>query len=364
MRRASTLGVLALSVVVAGCDEGRTSTLEPFGEIAIGAAIGPAAANLPGGSVGIAGGVATLTLRDLRVANGPTYHFWFVSRDAVGLDVYTPAFGAILEFFARDSLSGGTTGTPVPDPVTGDIIQVTDTNEVALARTGSYAGTDDAPVFAIQVVLDSAADVGTTTPATGRNAVAVSLGSGAPTDAMFLFRRTGVAGAGNLTFGNFGGTDPVSATNPADYVYGVGGTGTIAFRGAEAVADLRELRRPPVGFYYRGYLVDTAGTAVLIDTLRSAYNVIAGLSRVSMFDADVNSLLPGISVTAITRSQVRNCAAGAGIAACGNTMDLPVTGTFNGVEAFILTLDPKGAGAGLGETVILTAAVPDRVWSN
>ena len=363
MRRLPTLGVLALAVVAAGCDEGRTSTLEPFGEIAIGAAVGPAPAHLPAGSVTIAANIATMKLRDLRVPNGPTYHFWYVSRDANGVDVYTPAFGAVLEFFHRDSLSGGTTGDPVPDPVSGSIIQVKDTIEVSLTRTGAYAGTDLLEVDTIQVVLDSAADVGTTTPALGRNAVVVSLGSGAPTDAMFLFRRTGIAGNGTLSFGNFGGTDVVSATNPADYVFSAGGTGTVSFRGGEAVADLRELLRPPVGFFYRGYLVDTAGTAVLLDTLRSAYHPVAGQSRVNMFDADVNSQLPGISVTSITRSQVRNCTSESGIAGC-NTLSLPATAPFAGQQAFILTLDPKGASAGLGETVILAAAIPDRVWGN
>jgi hypothetical protein len=364
MRRLPTLGVLALAVVAAGCDEGRTSTLEPFGDIAIGAAVGPAAANLPGGSVTVTGNVATVKLLNLRAPNGPTYHFWYVARDANGVDVYTPAFGAVLEFFHRDSLSGGATGDPVPDPITGDIIQVKDTNEVSLVRTGSYAGTDILAVDTIQVVMDSAADVGTTTPALGRNAVVVSLGTGAPTDAMFLFRRTAVAGNGALSFGNFGGSDAFSPTNPADYVFGVGGTGNVLFRGGEAVADIRELRRPPVGFFYRGYLVDTAGTAVLLDTLRSAYNAIAGQSRVSLFDADVNPQLPGIAVTAITTSQVRNCASGSGVATCANTLSLPFPATFAGQETFILTLDPKGTSAELGETVILVASIPDRVWGN
>ena len=360
MRRLSTLGVLALSAVAAGCDEGRTSVLEPFGEIAIGAAVGPASAFLPGGAVTVTANIATIKLRNLR-PNAATYHFWYVSRDAAGVDVYTPAFGTILEFFHRDSLSGGSTGTPVPDPVTGDIIQVKDTNSVALTRTGSYAGTDQLVVDTIQVVMDSAADVGTTTPALGRNAVVVSLGSGATTDAMFLFRRTQVAGNGELTLGNFGGTDLVAAANPADYTYTVGGTGNIYFRGAEAVANLRELRRPPVGFFYRGYLVDTAGNAALLDTLRSAYNAIAAQSRVSLFDADVNTQLPGIAVTGITQSQVRNCLLGAGVATCANTLN---RASFGGLELFILTLAPKGASDEIGETVILQGSISDRVWGN
>jgi hypothetical protein len=361
MRRLST--VLVLAVAAAACDEGRTSVVEPFGDIAIGVSLGAAPANVPGGSVSVAGDVASVTLANLRAGDG-SYHFWYVGRDANGVDVYTPAFGAILEFYKRDSLSGGTSGTPVPDPITGDIIQVTDTNEVSLARTGSYDGTDQLSVFSTLVVLDSAADVGTTAPALGRNAVVVSLGSGTTADAMILFRRTGVAGNGALSFGRFGGTDVISATNPADYVFGAGGTGYVAFRGPEMAANIRELRRPPEGFFYRGYLVDTAGVALEVDTLRSVFSGVAAQSRVNLFDADVNAQLPGISVTAITSSTVRNCAAGSGVAGCANTLALPATATFAGQELFIVTLDPKGAGNSFGKTVILQASIPDRAGGN
>jgi hypothetical protein len=361
MRRLSTL--LVVAVAATACDEGRTSVVEPYGDIAIGAAVGPAAANLPGGTVTVASNVATLRLANLR--NGSLgYHFWYVARDVAGVDVYTLAYGRILEFYMRDSLTNGDTGDPVVDLFTGRVIQVRDTNVVSDVRTNRYPGTDQLSVFEVQVVLDSAADVGTTTPALGRNAVVVSVGSGTTADGMILFRRTGVAGNGALLLGRFGGTDIVSATNPTDYVFTVGGTGTVAFRGPEVAATLRELRRPPQGFFYRGYLVDTAGTATEVDTLRSAYSAIGAQSRVSMFDADVNALLPGIAVTAITHSTLRNCAAGAAIPGCGNSIDLPSDRLFGGQELFIVTLDPKGAANTLGKTVILSAAIPDRVWGD
>ena len=333
MRSLTQLGLAALTVAAMGCDDDRTSTLTPIGDIAIGASVGPAPFRLPSATVAV-GASATVTAANLRAVTGAGYHFWYVSRDAVtAADVYTPVFGSVVEFFRRDSLSAGTSGTPVPDPITGDPITVIDSNVVAdsTTRTGTYAGTNAAAVYAVRLLLDSAADVGTTTPLTGRNAVVVSLGSGTTSDAMFLFRRTGVAGvgAGAMSFGNFGGADLIAAANPADYVFAAGGT-------------------------------DTAGTSVLIDTLRSAYNTVTSQSRVSLFDADVNGLLPGIAVTAITNSQVRNCAAG--VTNCANTLSLPATSTFAGQASFILTLNPKGSAAALGETVVLVAAIPDRVW--
>lgn len=363
MRKLTMMGLSALALVAMGCDDERTSTLDPVGPIAIGAPIGPAAAGIPGGTI-TATAPVRMVLANLRQATGQTYHFWYVSQNASGVDVYTPAFSTILERFRRDSLSAGTTGTPVPDPVTGETIRVVDTNVVSATRTGSYAGTDDANVFEIIVVLDSAADVGTTTPATGRNAAVVSLGAGTAADNMFLFRRYGVAGGGALSFGNFGGSDLINATAPTDYIYTIGGTGVMNFRGGEFVADFRELRRPPRGFFYRGFLVDTSGAVLLVDTLASQYDALPSISRVSLYDADVNGQLPGIAVDAIATAEIRNCASGSGVNACQSTLALPATNTFGGQATFILNLVPKGAANTFVNTVVLSGSVPDRVWTN
>jgi len=350
MRRLNrTLGLSALMLAAVACDDDRTSVLTPVGEISIGTPVGSAPLQVPTGTVSTA--TLTVTASWLRAVTGASYRTWYVSRDPVSnVDVYTPAFGTIIERFRRDSLSGGTTGTPVPDPITGETIRVVDTIDVSLGvRTGTYAGSDNPDVFEAIMGIDSAADVGTTTPAAGRNAVVVSLGDGSGSDGMVLFRRTGVAGNGAMTFGIFGGTDVISAANPADYVFGTGGgTGTGNFRGAEVSVDFRELRRPPTGYFYRGFLVDADGAATLVDTLRSAYNALASISRVSLFDADVNGQLPGIAVTSITLSQVRDA-------------DF---GSFAGQKQFILTLDPKGAGAAFGGTVILLGDIPERATAN
>ena len=106
--------------------------------------------------------------------------------------------------------------------------------------------------------------------------------------------------------------------------------------------DIDELARPPVGFYYVGYIVDADGNGVLVDTLRSGWNRDSTVSRVSLYMADVSAVLPEIVGYDIRHAQVRNCAAGSGQTNCQNTMDLPVDSTFVGYAGFELKLEPKG----------------------
>lgn len=405
MRRLTTLGVLSLTAAVAAaCDEGRTSTLEPFGPIAVGTPIGAAAAGVPTGTVTFAirttidtsqtpddtlsvDSLVIVRVRNLRPTSAGSYQVWLTAIDTTtGLPSIAAASGRLVERFMRDSLDGG---NQVPDPITGDPIRLPDSTVVGMGEQ-VYAGSDNPDVFAADFELRPGAS--SVEPFTA-HAVTVSIeptAGAAPTGAQVLWRRVGLgigaatptstrfpdltdsttievttsrAGGGTIAFGVFSGPDEAGLTSAADYVYLPGGTGVMNFRGPEAAADFRELPRPPVGYFYRGYLVDTAGTVVMVDTLRSAYAPVESQSRVSLYNADVNGLLPGIAVTAITHSQVRNCA-GDVIPTCRNTLDLPAAGTFNGQARFILTLDPKGAGGGLGMTVILAGDIPDRVWED
>jgi hypothetical protein len=407
MRRLSTLGVIALVAAAAGCDEGRTTVLEPFGGIGIGSAIGPSPSRVPTGTVSYrivttidtttspddtlsVDSVISLQVSNLRTFPG-TYQVWITTVDTLtGLaTVYAPT-ARLVERFRRDSVIGG---VPQTDPVTGDIIRVLDSTVVGPAAQ-VYPGSDDPDVYealfefrpagqpvnpflAHSITLSTEAAQGSAPAGTQILWRRVGLGIGAAAattvvfpnlpDSAIRIRTTSRTGGGIMNFGVYSGPDEAALISPADYPYAPGGTGTIVFRGPEVVADLRELPRPPTGYFYRGFLVDTLGNALLVDTLRSAYSALASGSRVSMFDADVNGLLPGISVTSITRSQIRNCGTGAGIAGCANTLGLSglPTGTFGGYELFVLTLEPKGGSSAFDvSTVILSATIPERVWEN
>jgi hypothetical protein len=359
--RRAGYAVLAACAVVLGCDTDRSTAFEPVGTPIFDFGVSPEPAGLPSGTVTTGVGTATVTVSNLRALGGSNqYQFWVVGRDSLNLDVPSMAFGAMMGFFLRvDTLANGDTNF---NPVTGDAIFVTDSTVVSATRTNAYAGSDDPAVTSVRVTIDSTADG--SAPQTN-HAVVVTLESGAATTpgaARFLWRRIGVGGGGAMLFGNFGGSDVVNLTSPNDYVFGARGSGLGGARGAEVSVDLREIARPPVGFFYRGYVVDADGEGVVIDTLRAAWTQDSDLSRVSLFDADVNDLLPGVVGGEIRNAQVRNCASGAGVTNCANTLGLPLTDTFVGYALFQLKLEPKGGvAASAGKSITHGAALPDEV---
>jgi hypothetical protein len=353
---------LLASCVLAGCETKLTELTDAVGPIAFNFAVGPAAAGLPSGTVAVGATSVTLTLSGLRALAAGQYQFWVLGRDPQNLDVSTEAFGTIKEFFRRvDTLPDG---TPHLNPVTGDTIFVTDSISISDIRTAGYAGSDDPFVTSIRVILDSTADG--TNPAT-HHAVYVTLETAAATSpgpAQFLWRRIGVGGAGAMLFGNFGGSDVVNVQSPRDYVFGPRGAGSGGARGPELSVDFREVARPPVGFFYCGYVVNALGDGVVVDTLRSAWSRDPSTSRLSLYDADVNALLPDIEGGDIRSGQVRNCAAGSGVNNCQNTMALTAVAdsTFRGLENFQLKLEPKGGVAPIrNRSVSLVGPLPKLV---
>ena len=120
--------------------------------------------------------------------------------------------------------------------------------------------------------------------------------------------------------------------------------------------------RPPIGFFYRGYIVDQIGDGVVVDTLRSAWSREASVSRISLYDADVDGALPEVVGQEIRASQVRNCASGSNQINCQNTLALPADSTFAGYEAFQLKLEPKGGVPGIRKkSVVHAGGLPKQV---
>jgi len=147
-------------------------------------------------------------------------------------------------------------------------------------------------------------------------------------------------------------------------VFPARGSGVGGARGPEVSVDLRELSRPPIGFFYRGYVVNAVGDGTMVDTLRSAWSREPSVSRVSLYDADVDAALPGIAGLDIRSAQVRNCASGSGVNNCQNTMTLPAVAdsTFRGLANFQLKLEPKGGVAPIrNRSVSLAGTLPTPV---
>jgi hypothetical protein len=349
MTRRRQTGRMALAaVLISGaflaCQTSLTEVTEEVGPRSFNFDVGPAGEGLPSGSVSLGSGSVTLTVNNLRALATGQYEFWVVGSDAQNpeLPVQLMTYKITENYLRVDTLADG---SPNVDPITGDTIYVGDSriiNDTTTYITG-YAGSDDPFVTSVDVVLDSTADG---SDPTDYHAVVVTLedspGATTPGSDRFLWRRIEVDGGGNLLFGNYGGYDPVNLTSPKDYVFGTRGAGLGGARGSEVSVDMDELARPPMGFYYAGYIVDVDGNGLLVDTLRSSWSLDSTVSRVSLYMADVNVLLPNIVGDDIRHAQIRNCAAGSAVSGCQNTMDLPVDSTFAGYEEFQLKLLPKG----------------------
>lgn len=368
IRRAHSGRMALAAVLISGaflaCQTTLTEVTEAVGPSIFNFDVGANATGLPSGSVAMGAGSITATVRGLRGLATGQYEFWAIGRNAAGLDVPVQLMTyKITENFTRvDTLADGSANI---DPVTGDTIFVGDSrviNDTTIYITG-YAGSDDPFVTSVNVVLDSTADG--SDPTTYLDVV-VSLegtpGATSPGPARFLWRRITAGGGGNMLFGNYGGSDPINVRSPNDYVFSGAGTGLGGARGSEVSVDINELARPPVGFYYAGYIVDADGNGVLVDTLRSGWSRDSTVSRVSLYVADVNGLLPEIVGNHIRRAQVRNCAAGSAQTNCLNTMALPVDGTFAGYAGFQLKLEPKGGVAFTrGMSITQTGDLPKPV---
>jgi hypothetical protein len=364
--RAALVAFLATSVLVA-CETKHTELTEAVGPIAFNFAVGPAASNLPSGTATVGAGRITLSLTGLRALTGGQYQFWVMGRDSLNRNTPVQIFGTVVEFYRRpDTLPDGSVNL---NPITGDTIFVTDSTPISTIRAAGYAGSDNSQVTSVRVIADSSADL--TNPTT-YNAVFVTMETApatSPGSARFLWRRIGSEEAkengvsGSMLFGNFAGLDFINLQSPNDYVFRPLGSGIGGARGPELSVDLSELARPPVGFFYRGYLVDAQGNiGAVVDTLRSAWSRDQTVNRVSMFDADVDNALPNVVGDEIRASQIRNCAIGSAVNNCQNAMDLPVDGTFTGLETFQLKLEPKGGVApSRNKSVTLTGALPKQV---
>jgi hypothetical protein len=359
------LAALLISGAFLACQTSLTEVTEEVGPRAFNFDVGPAGAGLPSGSVALGGGSVTVTASGLRALATGQYEFWVIGRNSQNLDVPVQLMTAqITENYMRvDTLADGSANV---DPITGDTIYVGDsriiTDTVNTTYITGYAGSDDPFVTSVNVVLDSTADG---SDPTTYHAVVVTLeptaGATSPGAARFLWRRIGVGGGGSMLFGNYGGSDVINLTSPNDYVFGTRGAGLGGARGSEVSVDLDELARPPVGFYYAGFITDADGNGVLVDTLRSSWSLDSTVSRVSLFMADV-AVLPNVMGEDIRHSQVRNCAAGSAVTGCQNTMNLPVDSTFAGYEEFQLKLLPKGGVAQAREkSVTHTGSLPKAV---
>ena len=377
--RSGIMIAAALTVAVAACKEDRASVFSPVGPPSYDAPSFGRGVSLPGvgtvvnqpaGRIGVSPHADTIVfvLTDLRdLAGGAGYVFWAADSGAAPVRLT----GDILEFFMRDSTVGG---VPVEDPLTGDVIQVPDTN--VISNVDTYSGTTDLEIAEIEARMAA-------TGAAGMNSaiVGIEASPASPTGAIqFLWRRIGVVGTGSMWLGNFGGpsdvatlcscaSDTIAENADLDYVYSVTSSRLIAgFRGDEVSIDLDQIGRPPVGFQYRGWLIDDNGMGTLISGLLSQADGATDLGDPDTDDALVAIGFDPRTDQAIPAARIRNCVSGSTVSnppggSCGLnfTMSTDTLSAFTAQSLVAITLEPKAAPATLGRGVVWSAAVPPIV---
>ncbi len=132
---------------------------------------------------------------------------------------------------------------------------------------------------------------------------------------------------------------------------GLGGVLDVGGRLTKVSVDLRNLPLPPVGYFYEGWLVNAeTGQAMSMGPVTTLPP-----DTVSLFDADVNLDLPGVTATGIrfANVQVPIDSTGVIVKQDGGTFTVNLSG-------FVLTLEPKLGAAGKNIADLELGTLPTR----
>jgi hypothetical protein len=171
-----------------------------------------------------------------------------------------------------------------------------------------------------------------------------------PSAAAFLYHRASKPGG---LFGPPFDFGTMGADLASDREYIIGGVSALGgVRGDEEIsADVFEISRPPMGFFYDGWLLGDATTSpVRVDELRTSFP-----ERQSLLNADENygcagsACEPNTNATQFFSANVRNFP---------SAMGLPATQSFCAHTEFRLVLQPKAA-IEMGNSYVLTGDLPE-----
>lgn len=343
------LGTSALS-----CFGDRTSVVAPFGPPSYNSLVSLAVRSLPRGDVATAvfavpaaDSAVVVTLAGLQRLGGTSvYKVWLT--DSLGA-TFVPAAGRIIHVQV-DTVQGSLGDSAV---TTKD----TTTVGLQLAVRGGDGGTSD-------TVRILKSQLGNNPRTLTHHFVVVSIESDSlaatPSTAMPLWLRFRAPGAtGALSFGNFNQAASLA------FNFTAAGSGSVGYRGNEVESDVVQLARPPVGYYYRSWLVVATGTQV------TAWGGVGGLtapyprSATSLDDADVNQSDPVVLPYAIYQARARAFAENILVTPGDTALSPDATGSgwFRAINYFAITLEPKAGTGGIGPTQILKATAPDIVYN-
>ncbi|MEK6767904.1 MAG: hypothetical protein AABY85_02825 [Gemmatimonadota bacterium] len=337
---------LLLGTSTLSCFGERTSVFEPVGPPSYNKLLTLTVRRVPGGSLSTAvfptsDSAVVVTLTGLHALSGAFYKVWLADSTAA---TFRAAAGRVTVTNV-DTVQGST----------GDS-GVTTIDSSTVGTNIAVRGGDGGTSYSVRI-LQSRLGVN---PRAGANhfvLVSIETDSAAATPSTLnpLWLRYRAPGAtGSLKFGNFN-QDATLA-----FSFTAAGSGSAGFRSDEVQADLFQLARPPVGYYYRAWLVVLTGTQVTAWTNLGAITAPYPRSATSLDDADVSQSDQVVLPYSIYQARARAFAGDLTLTPGGTPLSPDATGAnwYRDFTYFAVTLQPK-AGTGIGQTQILRGDLPD-----
>lgn len=299
------VGALSASLVLtAACENNRSITSDPVGDLGFGTNFAKKSSNLPRG---------TVTFPAAIVASATPASDSVIINFAGGLDSLTT--GTYTVWFGNDSATKWVRATSFNVQVTqvdsslnaaGDpVFTTTVTNRTGVA--GSRAGGSNR-AFRFATSRATATGMAATD---SLNVVLVSVEAGAtagaaPGEARVLWGRRSQANTSrvaSIRFGNFGRGIPAIAGAPAanqEFVFATNGNmtivprGRVEVRGKIMVLNDSNYFRPPVGYFYNAYAIKFDSTGKFQDTVYLGRRTSPYPARTPLYEADKTNPAPDV----------------------------------------------------------------------
>lgn len=291
----------------AACEDNRSTTLEPVGNLGFGINFAKTSSNLPRGTVTFPASIVAsatpntdsviVTLAGLDSLTGGTYTLWFANDSAT-------------KFVRATSMNITVTRVDSSLNAQGDPVFTTTTSS-RLAQSGMRAGGSNL-AFRLATARDAATGMAA---ADSLNVVIVSVETGASPGAapgevrpLWARRSQATSRVAGLRFGNFGrALSPIPGAPAAnqEFVVATSSTagvatmtivprGRVEVRGKIMVLNDSNYFRPPVGYFYNAYAVKWDSTGKAIDTLYIGRRTSPYPKRTSLYESDKTNPSPDV----------------------------------------------------------------------
>lgn len=308
MKQSFAVALCAALAITTACEDTRSTTLEPVGDLGFGTVLAKTSTNLPRGFVNFPAAIVAsatpatdsviVTLAGLDSLTTGTYTVWFGNDSAT-------------KWVRATTLNVRQTRVDSTINAAGDPVfttTVTNNNGVAGFRSGGSN-----KVFRVATSRATATGMAA---GDSLNVVLVSIETAAPGAApgevrsLWARRSQATANAAGIRFGTFARGVPLAANagNPAanqEFVVASSTTagvatmtivprGRVEVRGKIMVANDSNYFRPPVGYYYNAYAIKLDTTGRFNDTLYIGRRASPYPARISLYEADKSNPAPDV----------------------------------------------------------------------